>query len=259
MLELLEDVPEVMLVAIAAVVVGVRLWSGLAPNSGIAQALRRACSLRLIVSLLGVAIFAVVAEDVLEAERGELVLMLDHALRPVAQATSTLPGVRAGAALLSWLTGEGLALALIVAAAILWVSRRRAEAMVVVAGTVSAWGASGLFKLMLGVPRPRPEAWQYGFPSAHVFVTLVAFGLMAWVAGRGASPVRQTRLMGAAVAVAILTGCSRLLLDMHWTSDVIGGLAVGTVWLNATIALAERRFALEVPLRPTSSGNSLRS
>jgi len=69
----------------------------------------------------------------------------------------------------------------------------------------------------------------------------VAFGLLAWVAGRRASPGRRRALMAAAVAGATVTAASRLILDMHWLSDVVAGLAAGTAWLNATIALAEYR------------------
>jgi len=250
MVQLLDDLPQAMLIAICGLTLGVRALSVLDPGSPVAARLRRSCSTRLLVSLLAFGIFAVVAGDVLEAERGDLILMLDHALRPVARATAGLPGVRVAAQTLSWLTGEGLALALLAAALILWIRERETEAAVVVAGTLSAWGASGLFKLLLAIPRPNPERWQYGFPSGHAFVSLVAFGLMAWVAGRRGSSVRQTSLMAGAVAVAVLTGFSRLLLDMHWLSDVVGGLAMGTVWLNMTIAVAERGLALEVPRRP---------
>jgi membrane-associated phospholipid phosphatase len=250
MVQPLDDLPQAMLITICVLTLGVRAWSALDPASPVAAPLRRFCSTRLVVSLLACGIFAVVAGDVLEAERGDLIPMLDHAVRPVARASAELPGVRVAAATLSWLTGEGLALALLGAALILWVRERETEAAVIVAGTLGAWGASGLFKLLLGIPRPNPGLWQYAFPSGHAFVSLVAFGLMAWVAGRRGSSVRQTWLMAAAVAIAVLTGFSRLLLDMHWLSDVVGGLAVGTVWLNATIAVAERRLAPGLPPRP---------
>jgi membrane-associated phospholipid phosphatase len=247
MVRLLDDVPRAMLIASCVFSFGSRAWSALDPGSPVAALLRRYCSTRLMVGLVAFGIFAVVAGDVLEAERGDLIPMLDQALRPVAQAAAGLPGVRFAAETVSWLTGEGLALVLLGAALILWVGERETEAAAVVAGTLSAWGASGLFKVLLGIPRPHPSVWRYSFPSGHAFVSLVAFGLMAWVAGSRGSSVRQTWLMVGAVAVAVLTGLSRLLLDMHWLSDVVGGLAVGTVWLNATIAVAERWLVRDVP------------
>jgi undecaprenyl-diphosphatase len=76
----------------------------------------------------------------------------------------------------------------------------------------------------------------------------VALGLLAWAAGRRASPSRRATLMAVAVAAAVVTAASRLILDMHWLSDVVAGLAAGTAWLNVTVALAERRSS--APLRP---------
>jgi undecaprenyl-diphosphatase len=44
-------------------------------------------------------------------------------------------------------------------------------------------------------------------------------------------------LAGAAVAIAVAVACSRVLLDLHWLSDVIGGLALGWGWF-AVCAIA---------------------
>jgi undecaprenyl-diphosphatase len=209
----------------------------------------------LALGLLGLSVFAVVAEDVLERERDDVVPMLDRVLRPVARAAARLPLVYAGAEAVGWLTGAGLGLLVLVVAGVLYTRRRRADSLTVLLGTVGAWAMSGLCKIAFAVPRPRPERWQYGFPSGHTFVTLVALGLLAWIAGRRASPARRAALMAAAVVGAVVTAASRLILDMHWLSDVVGGLAAGTVWLNATIAVAEhrwqRRSVPPLPLRAT--------
>jgi undecaprenyl-diphosphatase len=37
-------------------------------------------------------------------------------------------------------------------------------------------------------------------------------------------------LIAVAVAIAVAVGASRALLDVHWLSDVIGGLALGWGW-----------------------------
>ncbi len=36
--------------------------------------------------------------------------------------------------------------------------------------------------------------------------------------------------IGAAVALAAAVAASRVLLDLHWLSDVVGGLALGWAW-----------------------------
>ena len=37
-------------------------------------------------------------------------------------------------------------------------------------------------------------------------------------------------LAGAAVGIAVAVACSRVLLDLHWLSDVVAGLALGWGW-----------------------------
>jgi membrane-associated phospholipid phosphatase len=42
--------------------------------------------------------------------------------------------------------------------------------------------------------------------------------------------------------VAAGAGISRVVLDAHWLSDVIAGLALGVIWLNAVLlAVAHAR------------------
>ncbi|MDB5669673.1 MAG: phosphatase family protein, partial [Alphaproteobacteria bacterium] len=43
-----------------------------------------------------------------------------------------------------------------------------------------------------------------------------------------------------AVALSLLTGLTRLVLDVHWPSDVIGGWAFGAFWTVLLIRLAAR-------------------
>lgn len=78
------------------------------------------------------------------------------------------------------------------------------------------------------------------FPSGHMLRAVVAYGLLAFVIRRLA-PSRVVRLLALPVAILIIVAVAfdRLYLDVHWESDVIGGLllggialAVATVWLD---------------------------
>jgi membrane-associated phospholipid phosphatase len=40
-------------------------------------------------------------------------------------------------------------------------------------------------------------------------------------------------LVGLAVGIAVAVAASRVLLDVHWLTDVIGGLALGWAWFAA--------------------------
>jgi undecaprenyl-diphosphatase len=57
---------------------------------------------------------------------------------------------------------------------------------------------------------------------------------------------RDTRWHRAAAAAAIvlslLVGTSRVMLGVHWPSDVVGGWAFGLLWVLLTLRLAEREL-----------------
>lgn len=81
---------------------------------------------------------------------------------------------------------------------------------------------------------------QNSFPSGHMLRTVIVYGLIGFVIHR-LSPSRRVRNLAVigAIAVIVLVAVDRLYLDVHWESDVIGGvilgsigLLAGTVWLD---------------------------
>jgi membrane-associated phospholipid phosphatase len=83
------------------------------------------------------------------------------------------------------------------------------------------------------------------FPSGHMVRTVVAYGLIAFVVRRLA-PWRAVRVLAIPIAVVliVLEAFDRLYLDVHWESDVIGGLLLGAIaLLSATVWLDRPRRA----------------
>jgi membrane-associated phospholipid phosphatase len=78
------------------------------------------------------------------------------------------------------------------------------------------------------------------FPSGHMVRTVVVYGLLAFVVRRLApSPVVRAMAVPVAVFIIVVVAFDRLYLNVHWESDVIGGLLLGaigllagTVWLD---------------------------
>jgi membrane-associated phospholipid phosphatase len=75
--------------------------------------------------------------------------------------------------------------------------------------------------------------------------TVVVYGLLAFVIRRlSPSPVARALAIPAAIALIVLMAFDRLYLDVHWESDVIGGLLLGGIALvSATIWLDRPRKA----------------
>lgn len=100
------------------------------------------------------------------------------------------------------------------------------------------------------VQRARPVVEQpvlvlesYSFPSGHAagsaaFYTFAA----AWLLSRmqGARPAARAAVVAGAVAMTAWVALSRVYLGVHYLSDVIAGVLLGTLWLTVCLAVAAR-------------------
>jgi len=100
-------------------------------------------------------------------------------------------------------------------------------------------------------PTANPIAHTLGpsFPSGHTTGAAACFAAFALVLGRGRSRNAQAVLAGIAMFVAIAVAASRVLLGVHWLTDVIGGLALGWAWFAlCSIAFGGRLLRLGAPI-----------
>ncbi|MBU2488986.1 MAG: LssY C-terminal domain-containing protein, partial [Proteobacteria bacterium] len=109
------------------------------------------------------------------------------------------------------------------------------------------WAAMGLTQLSSALAkihyaRPRPptafyEVSSLSFPSGHASAAAALYGFLAisWVLTRKTGRVPAVLL--AALAMALM-GFSRLVLGVHYPSDVLGGFLVGLFWVTAAGGLA---------------------
>jgi len=100
-------------------------------------------------------------------------------------------------------------------------------------------------------PTANPIAHTLGpsFPSGHTTGAAACFAAFALVLGRGRSRNTQAVLAGAAVFVACAVAASRVLLGVHWLTDVFGGLALGWAWFAlCSVAFGGRLLRLGAPV-----------
>ncbi len=84
------------------------------------------------------------------------------------------------------------------------------------------------------------------FPSGHTATAAAFWAAAALLLGRGRSQRAHALLAGGAVAIAVAVACSRVFLDVHWFSDVLGGLALGWALVRGVLDRLRRTPA---PLR----------
>jgi undecaprenyl-diphosphatase len=115
--------------------------------------------------------------------------------------------------------------------------KRKAEAWWYSAAGLSGWALYGLAKL--AVHRPRPHviprlmhgAGWFSYPSGHSTLAPIIFGLgiIVWAAP-WPSPALRRAALALAGLLALGIGFSRVYLGVHYPSDVVGGLLLGTAW-----------------------------
>jgi membrane-associated phospholipid phosphatase len=77
---------------------------------------------------------------------------------------------------------------------------------------------------------PVAETLGPSFPSGHSSWSAALFAATALLAARGRNRRARALCVGACTAAAASIAATRVLLGVHWLSDVIAGLALGSAW-----------------------------
>jgi membrane-associated phospholipid phosphatase len=207
----------------------------------------------MILAILALSVLFVTGEAVLDHREDEFLADVDVVVRDAAHAATAWSVPRRGAAAVSELTWPALTAAVLTAEFGLLRHRRWRESAVLLFGTLGAWALFTAVKALLSVPRPRVLAHHhvvitsYSFPSGHVIMTLVVTGLILWTIGRLSIEREAWPLYAGSILIAGVVGTARVLADAHWLTDVIGSLALGTLWLIAVVSVCAPRSRSHTP------------
>lgn len=145
-----------------------------------------------------------------------------------------------------------LVLVATVVGAYLLTQRAWSRAAIVFVAPFVSLGLGAVLKYMIRRPRPVNaliHLTDVSFPSNHaVAATVIAYVTMYLIARRIQSPWKKDLFIVAMVFVSVLGSASRLVLNVHWLSDVLAGTAVGIIGTAITIILARgaKHFTLHV-------------
>lgn len=123
--------------------------------------------------------------------------------------------------------------------------RRRALAHLLVA-TAGGGLLTATLKQLVGRARPDLVAHLVAvhspsFPSGHAADTAFVFATLAMVAASpGTAPAERRYLMAAALLLSVSVGVTRVILGVHWPSDVLAGWAIGGLWAAACARMLQR-------------------
>lgn len=127
----------------------------------------------------------------------------------------------------------------LIAAAFLWLWRRRGgDALILLALALVQTGVNSGLKALFGRARPDlyphlDRVWDQSFPSGHAAQNAALWLLIALLIDR--------RLLWLCVPIALLIGVSRVILGVHWPSDVLAGWLEGAAFAVLGVHLSRSR------------------
>lgn len=192
-----------------------------------------------VVSAVALMVFADVGEDVAEQSTTQF----DNAVRAWFVGHQN-PLLHNTALVITWIGSPAVMVVLAIGAGIWFYTRggpRRAGA--VVAAPAVGGLFSGIIKVLYGRVRPAGATLlnehTYSFPSGHAATSAAVVVTLCYVLARERMISWRTAILIGG-SVPLLVGLTRLYLDVHWTTDVVGGWAVGLFVAAVSAALYER-------------------
>ena len=196
-------------------------------------------TLIVIVTAIAISVFADLGEDVAHKSTGPL----DNAVRTWFLSHQN-PIVYKISYAFTWIgSPEVMVLIAIVAGAWFYRSWGRRKAGVVIAAPAAGGVLSTGVKLVYGRARPGGAALlnekTFSFPSGHATMAAAVMVTLCYVRAREKIISWPAAILIGGL-VPLVVGLTRLYLDVHWTTDVLGGWTAGLFIAALSAALYER-------------------
>lgn len=124
--------------------------------------------------------------------------------------------------------------------------RKWAASTFIAIASLTGWLLSTLLKEFFDRPRPDvvehlSHAFTSSFPSGHSMMSAIVYltmgALLARFANRGSVRIY---CLSIAILLSGLIGCSRVMMGVHYPTDVLGGWTAGLVWATLCWLIARK-------------------
>lgn len=208
------------------------LWSRVDATGFAARYLGWHCVIGFVVAALGLLAFLALLDEI---GAGEEMAVMDALLASALDRHLSQATLRFFAAL-TWVGDPRVLIP--VAAGVTALLAWRREHLLAWSWVVGTGGGALLNRLLKAiVQRERPvfdplltHADGYSFPSGHASGSMLVFGLGAYLLVRHTPGRWHLPLVATALLLIVFVGASRVLLQVHYLSDVLAGWAVGAAW-----------------------------
>ena len=122
---------------------------------------------------------------------------------------------------------------------ILWYKHSRKEATFFATTMIADGAVLLIIKNLVHRARPLNKLiipTDYAFPSGHAVTAVVFFGIITYLLLKNTQINKfKSIILTIYTILILLIGFSRIYLNVHWLSDVLGGLAIGGIILTTSI------------------------
>lgn len=130
-----------------------------------------------------------------------------------------------------------------------WKTNRRYSLSIAALGFLST-GVMLLLKYLFGRVRPNDplvmKVVGFSFPSGHSFSSFIFFGILAFTIANTTIHNLYKWIFGLLFfTLALLVAFSRVYLQVHYASDVIGGFLLAIIWVVVSFVILKRTGQFE--------------
>lgn len=144
---------------------------------------------------------------------------------------------------ISFLSSGGLFASLLLILYFLYTKKNK-EAILLLVGYYGGIVLNSFLKILFRITRPSDSLISiegYAFPSGHAMGAVIFYSLLIFFFGKNIkSKLGRITFIFANILVIFLVGLSRIMLKVHYLSDVIVGYVIGLLWLFVVYKALEK-------------------